>query len=42
MFNGDAANITVGVEIKEGVFIKVFGFGNPDRAEFDIQSVSIL
>ena len=23
MFNGDAANITVGVEIKEGVFIKV-------------------
>ena len=42
VLDSNAANVSVAVEIKQGVFIQVLGFADLGRLEFDIKRVRVL
>lgn len=39
---GDPADVSRGIEIKEGIFVQVFGFADGDRPELNVKRVSVL
>jgi len=42
VLDGNAANVSVAVEVKQGVFIQVLGFTDLGRLELDIKRVRVL
>lgn len=42
VFDGDPADVARGIEIKQGVFVQVFGLADSDRPEFDVKRVGVL
>lgn len=41
VFDGDAANVPVAVEVKQGVLIQVLGFADLGGLEFDVKRVRV-
>ncbi len=42
VLDGDATDVSIAIEIQDRVLVQVFGLGNLDRTEFDIEGVGIL
>lgn len=42
VLNGDAADVSIAVEIKQGVLIQVLGFADLGGLELDVKRVRIL
>lgn len=42
VLDGNAANVTIAIEIKQGVLIQILGFTDLSRLEFNIKRVRVL
>src|SRR3989344_1461256 len=42
VFDGNAANIAIAVEVKQGVLIQILGFADLDGFELDVKRISAL